>query len=405
MMKTNNGNLLGASCTWTVGLVCALFLTINAPAAEQEPDNAAILYYQAFLLCPDRDDIPDEVRFVVRSPSGADVAELRKHTKGYQHVIQLLEAASKMPYCNLAVPRSPRGIAGDIHQKLTRHTKSAAVLIGANVRVLAADGDYRTALSQSLMLRRIAWHIADDHPLDFSSLVLITADRAGLRCVRSVLEVMPPDEKTLTWLSGQLAEAPRLSDVTLPRAKYHLEHWLPALREHGAITFSVLRKRLAKKSTNEAQKKQALALTDDELLELVRVPFEKLRQSVLDALSSDMSYEQRDARLQSLEKGNWGQQRNNPAIVLPLLLAVDGIVNDYYIQVANTRWCNAYEAAVEIYLLKATTGRLPETLPDGLPKDPLTSKKFLYKVTADGFVLDRPAKYSKWPKFEFRVRQ
>lgn len=375
-------------------------------AADREPDNAALLYYQAFLLCPDvyrGDNIPQEVRWVLNSPSGGNVAELRKYTKDYQYVIQLLEAAYRLPNCNLAVPRSPQGISGKIRLKLAEQTNSAALLIGANVRVLAADGDYRKALSQCLMLRRLAWHIGNDPPHAFDPLFLVTLDRVGLQCVRSVLEVMPPDEKTLRWLSEQLAKAPRISDVMLTRVRRQYENWLPTLRDRGDVVFSVLRQRFAEKSTSEARRKEALALTDDELIELIRVPFDRFRRSIIDTLGNEMSYEQRQARLESLEKEYWEHQKNNPAIVLPLLGAVSEIVKYYNIQVSHTSRCNAYAAAVEIYLHKATAGRLPETLPEGLPKDPLTGKNFEYKVTTDGFVLAHPAKYSDKGEYEFRV--
>ena len=63
---------------------------------------------------------------------GRDIEELRSYTEDYQHVIQLLEAASNMPHCDLAVPRSPQGISGKVRLKLTQQTRSAAVLIGAN---------------------------------------------------------------------------------------------------------------------------------------------------------------------------------------------------------------------------------------------------------------------------------
>ncbi len=48
---------------------------------------------------------------------------------------------------------------------------------------------------------------------------------------------------------------------------------------------------------------------------------------------------------------------------------------------------NAIRTAVAVYLIKAETGKLPDTLPDSLPKDLFSDKPFLYEKTADGFVL------------------
>ena len=45
------------------------------------------------------------------------------------------------------------------------------------------------------------------------------------------------------------------------------------------------------------------------------------------------------------------------------------------------------KAAVELYLIMAKTGQLPEELPDDLPRDPYTGQNFLYKKNEDGFSL------------------
>jgi hypothetical protein len=44
-------------------------------------------------------------------------------------------------------------------------------------------------------------------------------------------------------------------------------------------------------------------------------------------------------------------------------------------------------AAIELYLIKAKTGTLPNELPTDLPQDPFSDNNFVYEKTADGFVL------------------
>ena len=48
---------------------------------------------------------------------------------------------------------------------------------------------------------------------------------------------------------------------------------------------------------------------------------------------------------------------------------------------------NGIKAAVEVYLTLAKTERLPEKLPDFLPKDPFTGRDFVYETTDEGFAL------------------
>jgi len=55
--------------------------------------------------------------------------------------------------------------------------------------------------------------------------------------------------------------------------------------------------------------------------------------------------------------------------------------------VANVSAFNALKTAVEVYLVGAQTGRLPETLSAYAPKDPFSGQEFEYEVTQSGFVL------------------
>ena len=57
-------------------------------------------------------------------------------------------------------------------------------------------------------------------------------------------------------------------------------------------------------------------------------------------------------------------------------------------------------AAIEIYQIKAATGKLPQKLPAGMPKDMFSGKDFEYSVTRGGFVLKCRAKNLKADKIE-----
>jgi len=69
---------------------------------------------------------------------------------------------------------------------------------------------------------------------------------------------------------------------------------------------------------------------------------------------------------------------------------------------------NGTKVAVEVYLVLAKTGRLPERLPDYLPKDPFTGQDFGYEITDEGFALRCQGKEFQTRKkslLEFRVRK
>jgi len=403
MMSKNQNNLATTWCICTVELLCALLPNTNAMAAEQKPDNAALLYYQAFLLCPNPNDIPQGIGEVFHAESGIDVEDYRSYVKDYQHMIQLAMAASNIPYCNWSIPYSQ---GAEVRAKLMPLTRSLALLIGANVRVLAADGEYSKALSQSLMLRQFAKHIANDP--DVFEAVPITVDRVALYCVHFVLDVMPPNEKTLKSLREQLISVQPISELLPVRNKQNFEKLIRAIIKDPGSTFYSLRQKLAEKANDEAHRKEAMALTDNELLELIRESYTEFLDSVFKTMTSEMTYEQKYMRLEKLQEQYQEQAKNNPAIILPLKLEAGTIPGSYCIQVTHTALFNAVKAAIEIYLLKATTVRLPKVLPNGLPEDPFSGKDFEYEVTEKGFVLRCRVKDIKWGNvrhYEFKVQK
>jgi hypothetical protein len=68
---------------------------------------------------------------------------------------------------------------------------------------------------------------------------------------------------------------------------------------------------------------------------------------------------------------------------------------------------NSLKAAVGLYLIMAKTGRLPEKLPDYMPKDPYTGRDFLYEISGDGFDLacQSDSFHKGKERFSFRIQK
>jgi len=240
------------------------------------------------------------------------------------------------------------------------------------------------------MLRRFAKHLAED-PGDSLQLVM---EANALLCIHRVLDMMPPNEETLRSLSNELATEPSVFEFLSMRLKRNFERniWAIRTKEKDRV-LPQLRQELVKKAANDKLKKDALSLTDAELLRLIRKPYAEFIDSVLDTLASDMPYEQTYAKIKSLGKELEEKAEDNPAITWVIGSSAAGEIHRRYgIHVAHKAHINAVKAAIEIYLLKTTTGRLPDALPNGLPKDPFSGKDFEYKITKDGFVLRCRAK-------------
>jgi hypothetical protein len=63
-------------------------------------------------------------------------------------------------------------------------------------------------------------------------------------------------------------------------------------------------------------------------------------------------------------------------------------------------------AGIEILLDRAGTGKLPNALPSGLPKDAFSGKDFEYEKTKDGFILrcrGRASDKDEINQYEFKL--
>lgn len=128
------------------------------------------------------------------------------------------------------------------------------------------------------------------------------------------------------------------------------------------------------------------------------------REIDLDFLeNSEMTDEQRIAELQKVLYELDEAYRIERTFGLPWNV-IDGLFES---QVEHATQINSVKAAVDVYLILAKTGQLPEKLPDHLPKDPYSSKDFEYETTKEGFVLRcraKPIDKNKVTQYEFKVQ-
>jgi hypothetical protein len=120
---------------------------------------------------------------------------------------------------------------------------------------------------------------------------------------------------------------------------------------------------------------------------------------------SEMTDEQRLAEMQKVLYELGEAFRIGSTFGLPWHL-IDGRL--FESQVRHTAQINSIKAAVNVYLVLAKTGQLPEKLPDHLPKDPYSGQDFEYETTKEGFVLRcrvKPIKERKVRQYEFKVRK
>ena len=369
-------------------------------AVSSSTDNAALLYYQAFLYRPEP---PDAIKYKIHH--GTEPTEqIRTYLGCCLPMIEIVETASRIPKCTWGVwpkgaPWAPFG---------EQAVKARNILL-VDAETLAADGHYRVALERCLTVRRLARHLSQD-PLFFMK-HQHGADRVALNSIRNVLAMMPPDANILTWFRAQLAlvPGPRLSYARTLQAYVRVD--LNNMRtNHNSI--QACKGLAVEEATDQSQKKNIRNLTNEQFISRARDGLARFTDSVLLILDSEVTYEEKRAQMDRAIVQKIEDDATDPvakAIASRPCVHLRELINiTYPPHVGHEAHINATKAAVEIYLVLAKTGELPEELPDHLPKDPFTGKDFGYEITDEGFALRCQGKVFQThlkSLLEFRVRK
>ena len=366
-------------------------------------DNAALLYYQAFLLRPDPNMATNEKIHAVLFGAEPD-RQIRTYLGHCLPMIQLAEVASRIPQCTWGVWHWPGPEFSE--RALWMEVACFRNIFAVDARTLAADGHYSAALERCLTLRRLARHLSNDSKLDLYSR---SPDSMALRTAQHVLGIMPPNAEVLTWFRGQLAvvEGPPLSYPKILQANF--KAYLNYVQTNpGPLRY--MRKQLVEKAENEQAKENARNLTDEQILSRARKPFPRFFDSIFRIVDSEITYEQKCAQIQRLIDKLKEEEGTDPLVAYIINNSdIDVILRrQYRYYVGHQAHINGVKAAVEVYLVIAKTGQLPKTLPDGLPKDPFTGRDFVYEITDEGFALRCQGEEfleRKYRLLEFKVRK
>jgi len=360
---------------WTIGARAA----ISSP----EPDNAALLYYQAFILRPQPDNAT--YRLLDAVLLGAEPNEkLREYLNlpESRETIRIAEAATQIPQCSWGIMRS-QGIYNLTLITLIGQLRQLAFLLELDARTLAVDGEYRAALERCLSIRRFAQHFVDEANLGY--LASMPADFRALRCIQYVLGSMPPDRDTLIWLQGQISTVQGALPPPGKALEITLDDALKFLSVHPEY-FANWRENVSVLIEDESARQEILSLTDEELLERAKESYNKFLSSVNRVIGSDMLYQQKYLEIQELEEQLEDHAVDDPVVILRFFIP-SNVAEQHDIYVGGITVFNVTKVAIEIYLVNAETGQLPETLPANLPKDPFSGQEFEYNVSDEGFVI------------------
>ncbi len=369
-MRTNTGKKAAGV---VLVIVMASLLAPRARAIPPDPDNAALLYYQAFLTVAELDDEARTLMGDVATGKVAPDEQVRKHIQDCRGAIGFAEAAAELPACHWGY-RFSQGLEALMPQ--LAQARFLAFVLVADARVRAADGDCRGALERCVVTDTLARHVGDDTLISY--LVSLAVRTLGYNCMQDVMGQAVGDVELLRWLRSELATDPGKELSPVRPLTIEREIVLDLIRMEKIDTLARI---LA--DMDEKKMKEIVDAADEKTLAQARQVYAERSTALLKTFGMSLPYGQAHARL---EKAATDFDPNDPAsaAVGAFMPAMSRV---YTLKIRAEAHANAVRAGVEICLARAKSGRFLETLPEGLPKDPFSGEDFEYKRTDDGFVL------------------
>jgi hypothetical protein len=383
--------------------VCVLLLLLfwypsTILAYSPEPNNAALLYYQAFISFPDN---YNEISMPLHpAPSGIIEPNeaIRDYLKTCHNVFEFTRAAVEIPECHWGF-RYSLGDAVLMPQLL--YVRHLCFHIMTQAQVYGADKEYQKALDTCLIIHKVAQHVGDENLI---AIIINNAIHASAnKGLRQTLSLMPLNQKTLVELERELTELsqrPRLNNALNTEEKITLAKL--ALNKDALI-------RAAKMSYDgslDPKWEARLRKADQTFLESSQKYYVEFMVALRAVIEETVPFDTKYGQIKRLDEQVMSDTKTNPnavfaAIFRPKLNQICALTT--LVQSGD----NLLRTAIQLYKTKAQTGSLPEALPTGLPKNMFTDKDFDYEKTDEGFILRLQTKEcgrDEPDEFHFKVK-
>jgi len=371
MRTSNHGILIKSVC------ILITVLTFASVLEAYPPDNAAVLYYKAFLILKEPSEDIEKMLTDLRDGKIKPNDEIRQYLQENRHAIEFVETAAGVQNCDWGYDIS-KGF--EVLLPELSKIRRMAFLLTDEAQILAEEGDYKAALDKCLTIHKMARHVGDR--LLISYLVGNALNALANKHIGEILSQMPDDVESLTWLKNQIFDITSRTNTLKAALSSEREIALQQIRKENINTVLDSLGDVPDGMSKDAIEK--VRNGDEEFFRASREYYSNFVTSV--QLALDLPYPQSRQQLEQLHKKAEKQAADNSSAILSAALwpAAAKICT---LEVRAGTNFNALKAAIDIYIIKAKTGRLPETLPAGLPRDLFSGKDFEYQRKKDGFVL------------------
>jgi len=363
--------------------VAMVLFASNVTALAQPPDNAALLYYQAFLEYEEPNETLEMM--LIDFHKGAIVSNeaIARYIERNRLVIDRAVTAAGVSKCDWGYDYSQEIM--DMMMPNLPPLRSIALLLAAEARWLAEQGNYTTALDRCVTLRKIAMHACDRMLICYLSGNQI--NRIANEAVQYILGLMPGDVDELNRFKSRLTQTqeqfPSLAHYIMQEA----HAWVAMMQKDKVQPILDIYKEGSLAGYSMKPVLERIRKGDDTFFERNRDYYLNAASTVVGTLESGLPYTQICAKLDGLiEQWSQEEEEDNPdaiftAYFFPMRTRL------YQSTVRQQNHVNALKTAIDLYIIKIRTGQLPDTLPADSPPDLFSGKSFAYAKTAEGFIL------------------
>ncbi len=391
------------TANYRVLITCIIPLLAPPMTTQAGPtENAALLYYQAFLLYEKPDATMEQMLDDYRAGKIGVNGTIRTHIEKNRRVIEYVVKAASLPHCDWGYDYS-QGI--DLTLVSPGAVRRIAYLLVAEAQLLAAQGDYRTALERCMTMYQMAAHTVDRTLIPYLVGIAVSGRANGM--IGEVLATMPADIDTLTRLKAQVGRAhnafPLLENILVQEGQVCTA---TMRKDKVQVVVHVLEEDNPNFSTSLTG--QRLLAGDEAFFERNRAHWSKAIDALVGVLKSGGPYSQTYAQLSELGKKLTEEYKDNPDATFTgtSLPATERV---YALATRLQTHFNALQTAIDLYITRAKTGKLPEALPVGAPLDLFSGQPFEYEKAQDHFTLRCRAKESAEKaqpnQYAFKIKQ
>lgn len=352
---------------------------------HERSDNAATLYYEAFLAVRRNqisDATGDELRQLAKGKT-EPTEQLKDCVRGFANVTELVLAAAEIDNCDWGLDYS-RGMSVEIPWLLD--CRLAGLIVLADAQIHLSNGKYKEALHRCLAAAQMAEQVSKG-PL-ICCLSGLSILHTTNQCVQNILARLHHKGEILQWFSRGLSE---IGSSAAPFAQcVEQELQLAAKYMRKETVESVLPCRFEEWANARLPKQAAefAVFAPEQFLPRNQKYWEQYAERVRAALT--LPYAEAYSALKELDERATDDAESIDGAMTGLFAG--NLHPAYNVHTRTHTFSNAVVAATRVYLACTETGKMPDALPEDLPKDLFSGKNFEYTKNGQAFALRCPGK-------------